>query len=242
MRAVRLLRTLLLLGLAAFGALLLYGYARNHPEDMPWTPLDLTQPVGAFTGRKLVALRGEAEQCRALLDQAGVRFTALPERGSGSQCGFADGVRFTSGGALRIGYAPPGLGTSCPVAAALALWEWHVVQPAALQHFGQEVARIDHFGSYSCRRIYGRSEGAWSEHATANAVDIAGFRLMDGKRVSVLHDWNGSAEEHAFLREVRNGACDLFATVLSPDYNAAHRDHLHLDQAARGATGWRGCN
>ena len=33
----------------------------------------------------------------------------------------------------------------------------------------------------------------------------------------------------------------LFATVLSPDYNAAHRDHLHLDQAARGAWGWRAC-
>ena len=45
----------------------------------------------------------------------------------------------------------------------------------------------------------------------------------------------------AFLREVRDGACDLFATVLSPDYNAAHADHFHLDQAARGAIGWRGC-
>ena len=43
------------------------------------------------------------------------------------------------------------------------------------------------------------------------------------------------------LREVRDGACDLFATTLSPDYNAAHRDHLHLDQAARGARGWRAC-
>jgi hypothetical protein len=40
---------------------------------------------------------------------------------------------------------------------------------------------------------------------------------------------------------VRNGACQLFATVLSPDYNEAHRDHLHFDQAERGAMGWRGC-
>ena len=40
---------------------------------------------------------------------------------------------------------------------------------------------------------------------------------------------------------VRDGACDLFATVLSPDYNAAHADHLHFDQAMRGAMGWRGC-
>jgi hypothetical protein len=32
-----------------------------------------------------------------------------------------------------------------------------------------------------------------------------------------------------FLRQVRDGACPWFRAVLSPDYNAAHRDHLHLD-------------
>jgi hypothetical protein len=127
------------------------------------------------------------------------------------------------------------------VAAALALWEWHVVQPAALRHFGVKAASVEHFGSYSCRRIYGRSEGAWSEHSTANAVDIAGFRLADGRRISVLDDWKDEGAKGRFLQEVRDGACDLFATTLSPDYNAAHRDHLHLDQAQRGAMGWRGC-
>ena len=222
------------------GILWLVSMGRRHPQDLPWTQLDLAQPVGAFTGRKLVALREEPRQCRALLRRAGVRFNPLPPRGS-EQCGYSDGVRFTRGGALEIGYAPRDLGTSCPVAAALALWEWHVVQPAALQHFGQGVRSIDHYGSYSCRRIYGRSEGAWSEHSTANAIDIAGFRLDDGTRITVLGDWNDEGARSAFLREVRDGACDLFATVLSPDYNAAHRDHLHFDQAARGAMGWRGC-
>mgnify|MGYP003632355300 CR=1 FL=1 len=96
--------------------------------------------------------------------------------------------------------------------------------------------------SYSCRRVYGREEGRWSEHATADAVDVAGFRLEDGTQVSVLRDWDDGGPKSAFLREVRNGACDLFATVLSPDYNAAHRDHLHLDQAERGEKGWRMCD
>ena len=239
MRLLSLLKLFVALGLAGFAGLLLYGYARNHPEDMPWTPLDLSDPVGAFTGRKLAALASEPEQCRALLGRAGVRYRALPPQGGG-QCGYEDAVRLT-GGALDIAYRPADLGTSCPVAAALALWEWHVVQPAALRHFGARVESIDHYGSYSCRRIYGRAEGVWSEHATANAVDIAGFRLEDGRRVSVIADWKGSAAERAFLRDVRDGACDLFATVLSPDYNEAHRDHLHLDQASRGAGGWRGC-
>jgi len=240
MRTVRLLKLALFLGVAGFAGMLLYGYARNHPEDMPWTALDLTQPVGALTGRKLTRLRGDAEQCRALLSRAGVRFQALPPKGSG-ECSYDHAVRFGPGGSLNLAYRLADLATSCPVAAALALWDWHVVQPAALEHFGQRVAAVDHFGSYSCRRIYGRAEGAWSEHSTANAVDIAGFRLEDGTRVSVLSDWDGEGAKAAFLRQVRSGACDLFATVLSPDYNEAHRDHLHLDQADRGATGWRGC-
>jgi hypothetical protein len=207
---------------------------------VPWTRLDLAQPVGAFTGRKLAALGGEGGRCRALLRRAGIRFIALPAR-RGKQCGYDDAVRFTGGGARDLAYLPAGLGTSCPVAAGLALWEWHFVQPAALRRFGVKVAAVEHYGSYSCRRLYGRSEGGWSEHAAANAVDVAAFRLADGRRVSVAADWRGAGAKARFLHEVRDGACRLFATTLSPDYNAAHRDHLHLDQAKRGAIGWRAC-
>ncbi len=32
-----------------------------------------------------------------------------------------------------------------------------------------------------------------------------------------------------FLREVRQRACDLFDVTLGPDYNAAHKNHFHLD-------------
>jgi hypothetical protein len=237
---LRLVKSFLALALFGFGGILLYGYSRNHPEDMPWTELDLAQPVGAFTGRKLAKLGGEGGRCQALLRRAGIRFNPLPPRSAG-QCAYDDAVRFRGGGALDIDFRPSDLGTSCPVAAGLALWEWHVVQPAALQHFGQKVVSIDHFGSFSCRRIYGRSEGAWSEHSTANAVDIAGFRLEDGSRITVLGAWRDEGAKSAFLRDVRDGACDLFATVLSPDYNSAHRDHFHFDQAQRGEFGWRGC-
>ena len=241
MTYLRRVKIFLVLALIAFAAFLGWGYARNHPEDVPWTELDLAQPVGAFTGRKLAALSGDGGQCRALLRQAGIRFEALPSRGARTQCGYDDAVRFARGGAVALAWRPADLGTSCPVAAGLALWEWHVVQPAALRHFGVKVAAVDHYGSYSCRRIYGRSEGAWSEHASANAVDIAGFRLADGRRIGVAADWSGDGARGRFMREVRDGACRLFATTLSPDYNAAHRDHLHLDQARRGATGWRTC-
>ncbi|MEA3016837.1 MAG: hypothetical protein QOI38_1559 [Sphingomonadales bacterium] len=240
-RTLRIGTALLLVLPIAFAGLILWGYARSHPEDMPWTKLDLTRPVGAFTGRKLAGLAGEGGRCRALLAQAGIRFTALPPRRVTPQCGYDDAVRFASGGSVTIAWRPADLGASCPVAAGLGLWEWHFVQPAALRHFGRRVAAIEHYGSYSCRRISGRAEGPWSDHARANAVDVAAFRLDDGTRLSVIGDWSRGGPRAAFLREIRDGACRLFATVLSPDYDAAHRDHLHLDQAARGERGWRAC-
>jgi hypothetical protein len=238
---LRRVKILLATALLAFAGFLAWGYARNHPEDVPWTRLDLARPVGAFTGRKLAALGSDPGRCRALLARAGIRFVALPARDAGGRCGYDDAVRFSTGGALALDWRPAGLGTSCPVAAALALWEWHVVQPAALRRFGVKVAAVEHYGSYSCRRLYGRGEGAWSEHSSANAVDIAAFRLADGRRIAVARDWKGHGPEARFLHDVRDGACRLFATTLSPDYNAAHRDHLHLDQAERGSLGWRAC-
>jgi len=227
--------------LILLGALLLYGRARQHPEDMPWTALDLSQPIGAFTSRKLADLDDEAPRCIALLARAGVHFTTLPGRAHGEQCGYSHAIRFAPGGSTTIGYLPSDVATNCAVAAGLALWEWHIVQPAARRHFGRAVSGVQHFGSYSCRRMYGRGTGSWSQHATANAIDVAGFTLADGTSISILRDWNGGGAKAAFLRDVRDGACRLFSTVLSPDYNAAHANHLHLDQAPRGALGWRAC-
>jgi hypothetical protein len=230
---------LIVLALLAFGGLLFWGYARNHPEDVPWTPLDLTQPVGLFTGRKLAAAHGDT--CRILLADAGIRFTPVPPLREGRECGYVDAVRFAPGGAAPIAFRPAGPATSCRAAAALALWGWHVVQPAALANFGRRVAEIDHFGSYACRRMYGRADEPWSEHAHANAIDIAGFRLDDGSRIGVAADWRDKGAKGRFLHQVRDGACRLFATTLSPDYNAAHHDHLHLDEVGHGAWGWRAC-
>ncbi len=223
-----------------------YAVIKARPQDLPWTPLDLNERPGRFTGRKLAALGDDFVRCRTLLDQAGVRYTALePVRPADSACGYADGVRPT-GGAAALRYAPPALGMACPVAAGMAMLEWNVIQPAAQRRFGSKVRTIEHFGSYNCRRMYGRSRGDYSQHATADAIDLAGFVLADGTRISVVRDWtpgngSGGGDKAAFLREVRDGACDLFATVLSPDYNAAHRDHFHLDQANRGTMGWRAC-
>ena len=233
---------LLLLAILAAGFFLGRDYVRRHPQDVPWTELELSDPIGLFTAGKIAGLGDGAAQCRAILQEAGTGDAAAPDRSVGADCGYEDGMRLASGEAGRsLAYRPSPVVTSCPVAAALYLWETRVVQPAARTHFGTGVTRIDHAGSYSCRRVYGRDVGRFSEHATADAFDVTAFRLADGERVSVLEDWDGAGAKAEFLREVRDGACRLFSTVLSPDYNEAHRDHLHLDVADRGVGPWTLC-
>ncbi len=233
------LRRLLIFGAILFILLLAFAAFRQRPQDLPWTTLDMAQPIGMFTGRKLAALTGDAAECRALLDRAGVAYVATKPGGEG-QCAYTDAVRLRPA-AEAVALSPAAVAPSCPVVAALKLWEWQVVQPAAQRIYGEPVVRIRHLGSYSCRRMYGRSQGDFSEHATADAIDVSAFVLKGGRQISVVKDWKGTDKEAEFLRTVRDGACDLFSTVLSPDYNAAHRDHFHLDQAERGATGWRAC-
>jgi len=202
-------------------------WLQSHPEHNPYAPLDLRHPPGWATAVKLAALRGDVAECRAVLARSDVAFTALPAIGEGD-CARSD--RTVLG---DYPLAPDTPAVSCPVAAALELWRRNSVAPAAQTILRSELARIEHLGAFSCRRMYGGRDGPWSEHATANAIDIAAFVLEDGRRISVLSDWDGTPEEAAFLRAVRNGACAAFSTVLSPDYNAAHADHFHLDQDAR---------
>ena len=215
-------------------------YVRTHPQDAPWTALRLDDPIGAFTLRKLVALVDERAVCRALLAEAGSGDTTAPPRQSGEDCGYGNGMRLTATEG-EASLAPAGLVTSCPMAAAMVVFERQVVQPAAVRNLGGPVTAITHAGSYGCRRLYGRAEGRFSEHATANAIDITGFRLADGSIVNILRDWRSQGPKGRFLRDVRDGACRIFSTALSPDYNAAHADHFHLDQAWRGVSCFSVC-
>lgn len=209
------------------GAILAWQWLLAHPQHNPWAPLDLDDPPGLATHAKFARLKTDLAECRAVLARSGVVFTALPPAGEGA-CARPDRTRL---GDYPLSPATPPV--TCPVAVALEMWRRDTVAPAAQRIFGSGIKRIEHLGAFSCRRIYGSAEGPWSEHATANAIDIAGFVLKDGRRISVLRDWKGDDPEARFLHAVRDGACGSFATVLSPDYNAAHADHLHLDQDQR---------
>ena len=121
----------LLLAVAAVAGIELRAWFDRHPQDLPWTELDLDDPVGRFTASKLAALGSDPARCRILLGEAGSPDQPAPPRTLGTECGYVDGMRLRRGAARTIGFAPPGLVTSCPVAGALLLWDERVVQPAA---------------------------------------------------------------------------------------------------------------
>lgn len=227
------------------GCLFVAGRAwlHDHPQHDPWAPLTLDAAPGWATERKLAALRGDRAQCRAFLQRSGIEAIALAPAGEGA-CLRADRKALAAPAHLDVALRPAGAQATCSIDAGLAWWLRQGVQPAAQEIFGQAVVRIEHLGTANCRRIGGGDKGNWSEHARGNAIDIAAFVLADGRRVSVLRDWKASGpsgeEASAFLHMVRDSACTSFSTVLSPDYNAAHADHLHLDQASR-TSGWSAC-
>ena len=221
-----------MLALLLLAALVVGGrvWLAEHPQHDPWAPLDLRDPPGWTTQAKLRALRSDVAQCRAALERSEVAYTALPAQGEGP-CAREDRTQLKD-----YPLSPQTPAVTCPVAVALHLWERDALQPLARELFGSELSRIEHLGAYSCRRLYGRDTGPWSEHATANAIDISAFVLEDGTRISVLRDWGDGTAKQEFLHRARDGGCSVFATTLSPDYNAAHADHFHLDMSE----GWRG--
>ena len=236
----------LALGVAA-GFFLLNAFA--PPQDLPWKPLDLGAPIGRATAAKVsdfeLQRTAAAEEvaavtdaCIQMLRDSGVEVERAGDRDDGGFCIVRGAVRITGGDVTPL--SPGGLVMQCPLAMRYVIWDRQVLQPAARETFGSEVARVDNYGSYSCRRIYGsdRVGDRPSEHARANALDVAGVTLEDGRRVTLAADWDGDGpagrEGSAFLHRLSRGACQVFATVLGPEYNAAHEDHLHFDGAQRG--------
>jgi hypothetical protein len=234
------------LGLCAAFALL---NAFAPEQDLPWKPLDLSHPIGQATAAKVAdfvlpptaapeQVKGVTDACIQVLREAGVEVERADDRDDGGFCVVRGAVRITGGAVTPL--APGGLVMQCPLAVRYVIWDRQVLQPAAEKTFGSRVARVDNYGSYSCRRLYGQTDASVkpSEHARANALDVAGVTLEDGRAVSVAGDWAGEGargeDGRTFLKRIRDGACRVFSTVLTPDYNEAHSDHLHLDGAPRG--------
>jgi hypothetical protein len=228
----------LLIALAALLAAALHFGALEIPDRFnPLAPLDLAEEPNLLTGLKLRRAKSEPARCFAALQPSGLQYERVADRSTGPGCGLTDALRLRGGRSVSL--SSPTL-LSCRVALSFAMWERHALQPAASQRLGGPIATVEHLGSYACRDINtgeGSTRGGRrSRHATADALDIAGFVREDRTRITVRRDWGGNDAEALFLRDVHAGACRFFEGVLSPDYNALHADHFHLEVG-----GWGFC-
>jgi hypothetical protein len=185
----------------------------------------LDRPLGPLLRQALVSLRAEPSLCRETLRDRGVRAVALVEVHPSGGCSLENGVSYR-GDRTRLSQDAR---ITCPMAAAMSAWEQQIVAPAAQRHFRSNVKLVEVLSAYSCRTRYSRPGAPISEHGKGDAIDVGGFRLSNGRVISVEHGWRGDRDEAAFLREVRDRSCEVFNAVLSPDYNAAHYNHLHFD-------------
>jgi hypothetical protein len=222
------IRAVVAVGLIGGTAGLLFREGLVPPKMSPVPALNLDYKGGWLIDWQLAEVKRDPALCERVIKNRNIDAKPIGDVAIENGCGIRNGVRVTGMGGARMQVDK----MSCEAAAAVALWLTHEVQPLAETLFRSRVESVQHMGSYSCRNI--ASNKLWknvrSEHATANALDIGGFALADGRKISVEKHWKAEGPEGQFLRAVHARACRYFRVTLGPNYNAAHKDHFHLDR------------
>ena len=221
------LKLLIVLIVILFGSMAYAGHVRT--SFLPFPALNV-EKSWLMVGTRLGGLKYDRAACEATLKSPVVQKTFVKDRPFKDGCGWVNSVNLRKFSGAKI--SPIKL--SCPMGAGLAMWMAQVVQPAAKKYFGTTVSRVHHLGGYSCRNIRGSLLSKYinvkSEHATANAIDISGFSLANGGKVSILRDWTKGGKKAKFLRDIHYGACTYFRVVLGPEANRLHANHFHFDR------------
>jgi hypothetical protein len=214
-----------LLALVVFAA---FWFGLVPQRFSPFAPINLADPPTWFLDPRLAALRGDPDLCREVLRTPHINATPIADKVQPNGCGWTNAVRVREVGGAEIGLEQ----LTCEASVALALWVEQDVQPLAVAMFGSRVTWMQDMGTYSCRNMIGNKR--WvnmrSQHSLANAVDIGGFRLANGKQMSITKDYQADSPEGRFLREAHMRACRYFRVAIGPEFNEAHRDHLHFDR------------
>lgn len=122
---------------------------------------------------------------------------------------------------------------NCAMATAFIDWVKRVDQLSRTNH-NAGIKSISTGTSYMCRRRNNAKTGKISEHGFANAIDLTGFALTNGKQVQLPEAWHAGHEDQQLIRQSHKLGCKIFTTVLGPEANALHKDHLHLDMGCHG--------
>jgi len=223
-----------LFAVVLFGAFLFGVYSGRIMLPARWNPFalyDVRAPSGPLTPLQYWRTVHDPQLCRIALTRTGLHYQPVPDATPSDGCTLQNVVR-VSGGDVKFNHP---FMASCPLALAMARFENQGLQAAAQASYGQSVREIEHVGSYACRGIRtegaasGRLQSTLSQHAHANAIDLSGFVLTDGREIAIGKNWKGDSVNARFLRAVHASACQAFNTTLGPDYNALHSAHFHVD-------------
>jgi len=141
-------------------------------------------------------------------------------------CGVSDAVRVTEIAGVTLSQAAV---MDCDTAKALNRWVESGAKPA-VGRLGGGLSSLRVAAHYSCRTRNNQPGAKISEHGKGHAIDISGFVLKNGVTISVLSGWRDPVQGKV-LKAAHAAACGPFGTVLGPNADRYHQDHLHMDTA-----------
>jgi len=222
--ALPLFVTVLLAGLAIAASW--FGFIPNAMSPFP--VISMQKQGQWFIDPRLATLRFDRDLCRKVLTGPHIKATPIAPKPIRNGCGWTNAFRISKAGSASISIK----NLSCETAAGLNLWILDVVQPVAKELFGSTVASVQNYGTYDCRNIIGNPmwKDMRSQHASANAIDISGFKLANGTAIRIIRHWNDKGPKGRFLRQIHRKSCRYFRVSLGPNFNPSHRDHFHFDR------------
>jgi len=198
-------------------------------EPMPGPGMGKSAPASQYAGLSPAGCKREVQKRKLPVKDAAAKGVAVPMRLNGP----LHGVRFiTAPSPSPFGVA------DCRL--LLALDDFTEV----LSSF--EVTSVQLDSMFRSRARIAGHKNKTSQHAHAMAADIVAFTLADKRRLVVENNWGASIGKtpcgpDAVLEErsddivmLRNLACavarrGVFHHMLTPSFDAAHRNHLHFD-------------
>ena len=161
----------------------------------------------------------------------------LPSLAGPGDCGATDVVRLEAiiqPDKSRVTLSPPAT-MRCTMAEALANWVREDLTGTTAQ-LGSAPRTLDNYASYDCRGRNRVAGARISQHGLANAIDVRGVHLANGRFAS----FTDRKLDREFREAVRKSICERFTTVLGPGSDGHHEDHIHMDLAERRG-GYRLC-
>ncbi|MEZ5722855.1 MAG: extensin family protein [Paracoccaceae bacterium] len=118
----------------------------------------------------------------------------------------------------------------CTTAIALNDWVRHRVMQAVGRTPAAGSPRPEQRIALFCRSRNNVRGAKLSRTSFGHAIDVSGVTLKDGTTLTVLDHWR-SGKYGSVIKAMHSSACGTFGTVLGPNADRHHQNHLHLDTA-----------